>query len=394
MVAVEVPHAMLERLVVRASREVQFVSALSPIDAHRERERLVAAAEAGRIAAPQWSYAPRSHFELRRALDAAERELAGRSCDPLELLYLERIRELSIEAALCAAAGTSDVVRLAAQRFPSPPPSIAEAARRLCAAWLLETAPPPSGGPALASGRVRQAHCARAGGGPLVPSDSDDPRSLLSHMRTAVGRSRLPFAVLPRAALAPLAATGERVILIATGRLLSEEDALRTVLHEIEGHAKPRARAAAAAVTLFAAGTARGVDDQEGRALLLEEAAGMLGASRRRQLAARHLAVEAMLGGATFDDVVQMLMRDHGFGAADAVVLAERVFRGSDGQRPGLGRERVYLHSLLRVRAHLEKYPDDAAVLACGQVAVEAASVLRDLVPRGPGLEFPFIADP
>jgi hypothetical protein len=199
-------------------------------------------------------------------------------------------------------------------------------------------------------------------------------------MRQAVGRRRLPFSVVAQPALAPLSATGEQVILVACGRRVREEDAVRTVLHEVEGHACPRARALGAPIAIFRAGTARGTDDQEGRALLLEERAGLLGRRRRRQLAARHRAVEGMLGGASFAEVARLLVGAHGLDPADAVLAAERVFRGGDGERPGLGRERVYLESFSRVRAHLDAHPEDEEVLAAGQVAVDAVGVLREWV--------------
>jgi hypothetical protein len=87
-----------------------------------------------------------------------------------------------------------------------------------------------------------------------------------------------------------------------------------------------------------------------------------------------------MTDGATFADVAPALASEHGLDALQAVVVAERVFRGGDGVRPGLGRERVYLEALVRVRAHLESRPEDEAVLATGQVAVDAAPALRALL--------------
>jgi hypothetical protein len=351
----------IERLLVQATHEVQLLAALTPVDAREERARLTQAVQDRRPATPRWSYPPPAAAlgELVRALDAAERELEA-ATSPLERLALARIRELSLEAALCGAAGTDRVGDLARQRFARADAGVEREVTALCATWLAE-APTQQEGLRIAS-------------------DADDARSLLSRMRAAVGERRLPFAVVTRAALAPLAATGERVILIATGRLLSDEDARRTVLHEVEGHAMPRARAAGATLVLFRAGTAGGCDDQEGRALLLEQRAGYLGPARRRQLAARHRAVEAMLDGAAFGDVTRMLVDAHGLDATEAVLVAERAFRGSDGLRPGLGRERVYLEALVRVRKHLAARPEDEEVLACGQVAVGACEVLRSYV--------------
>jgi hypothetical protein len=349
---------VVERLVLQAARDVQMLGALTPVDAHRERERLVGALRAGSPIAPRWRYAPASHDGLRRALDAAEGALAGHAESAIDRLYLERVRELSLEAALCAAAGTARVASLANERFAPRDEAAGRAASALCAHWLADDG--------------------AAGSRPeTLASDDRDARSLLSRMRAAVGRLRLPFSVVVHPALAPLAATGDGVILVAAGRPVSEEDAERTVLHEIEGHARPRARATQASLALFRAGTARGIDDQEGRALLVEERAGMLGGRRRRQLAARHRAVEAMLGGATFGDVAVMLAREYGHDALQAIVVAERVFRGGDGTSPGLGRERVYLDAFVRVRAHLASHPEDEAVLAAGQVAADAVAALR-----------------
>ncbi len=350
----------VERLVLAASREVKVLAALTPVEAARERARLVGELRAGRRPVPCWTYAPWKHDDLRHALDAAEGALTTGRETPFDALYLGRVRELSLEASLCASAGKTSIAELAHTRFAPADPSVAAAASALCASWLDEPVTPSTG--------------------PLIASDDPDPRSLLSRMRAAVSRLRLPFRVVASPSLAPLAAIGERVILVATGRLLPEEDAVRTVLHEVEGHARPRTTAQHAGSLLFEVGTARGIDDQEGRALLLEERAGLLGPRRRRQLAARHLAVEAMLGGASFADVAELLVKVHGLDAVDAVVIAERAFRGGDGTFPGLGRERIYLETFVRVRARLAAHPDDEHVLASGQVALESIDVLRPLV--------------
>jgi hypothetical protein len=347
------------RLVLHASRAVQVLGALTPVDAHRERARLVEALASGRPASPRWRYAPWEGDDLRRALDTAERVLARDAGSEVEVLYLERLRELSLEAAICAAAGTPQVARLARERFAPADERDALEASALSTAWLSE---PVSGAPAE-----------------TIPSDDAHPRSLLSLMRAAVGRERLPFSVVAQPTLASLAATGDGVIFVAVGRPVSAEDAARTVLHEIDGHALPRARAMASATTLVRAGTARGVDDQEGLALLLEERAGWLGARRRRQLGARHRAFEAMTTGACFDEVATTLVRELAIDPHQAVAVTERVFRGGDGRRPGLGRERVYLEAFVRVGAHLAAHPEDEDVLAAGQIAARAARVLRPL---------------
>jgi hypothetical protein len=352
--------ASIKRLVLQAAAEVRPLAALTPVNARQERHRLTRELARHGAPMPRWTYVPRKYDELQRALACAERTLGGDVANPLQQLYLDRVRELSLEAALCSAAGTPRIARLANERYASAEAAHVEAAAGLCEAWLGEKSAPESG--------------------ELLATEADDPRSLLSRMRAAVGRLRLPFTVVLTENLAPLAATGERVILVASGRAISDEDAARTVLHEIEGHVRPRMRAYQTRSSLFHVGTARGVDDQEGRALLLEDRAGWLGARRRRQLALRHWVVGAMARGATFADVARTLVDDHGLTECEAVVAAERAFRGGNGAYAGLGRERVYLESFVRVRTHLAARPEDERVLCSGQVGIDAIEALRPFV--------------
>jgi hypothetical protein len=170
---------------------------------------------------------------------------------------------------------------------------------------------------------------------------------------------------------------------------VTKEDVERTVMHEIEAHAIPRSRAAQGRFAIFQIGTARGIDDQEGFALVLEERHNFLSPRRERELAARHLAVEAMDGGATFTDAVQQLIKEHAVGPRESVLVAERVYRGGDGISPGLGRERIYLEAFLRVKSHLAKSPTDEGVLTSGQISLDAIPVLAVYVRKARGTEPP-----
>ena len=340
----------VDRPLARAAAEVRLLGAVTPTNAERERTRMIAEVEAGGDARPRWEYA-RAHDSVREHLAEAEAALRGET-GALAEAYAARVAEVRLEAEMATVAGTPRLGALARRRFAAS--SFASAASELARQWI--AAPPDS---------QRE----------TIRSDAPDPRSLLSRMRAAVGERKLPFSVVARDGLAPLAATGERTILVACRRDVTEEDALRTVLHEIEGHAMPRVRARSRAIGLFGIGTARGADEQEGYALLLEERAGFATPRRRRQLAARHLAVEAMLGGATFADVTRMLV-DRGIDARAAVLAAERAFRGGDGACAGLGRERVYVEALLRVRAHLDAHSEHESVVSSGQVAIGSIDAL------------------
>jgi hypothetical protein len=351
----------VEESMLRAAREVQVLAAATPENAAAERARITDALRRGDALCPRWTYRNgergRRMAELRQALEALASAVGA------DRVLAERARELAVEAALCEAVGTRALANLAEERFGQAKPEVKREASRTCARWLEEPRE-------IATGE-------------MMASDDPDPRSLASRLRAEVGRLRLPFAVVIQPALAPLAATGDRVILVAAGRPTTERDVARTVLHEIEGHVLPRARALEASLLLLRIGTARGVDDQEGRALLLEERAGLLCARRRRHLALRHRAFEAMVEGATFADVTRELTGARGLEPEYAVIVAERVFRGGDGVHPGLGRERVYLESLVRVRAHLAAHPEDEAVLASGQVGLDAVGAVRAALSLG-----------
>lgn len=363
-----------ERLLIEAVRSVRLLGSVVPRNAPQERVRIMAALEAGQSVNPRWTYARTDHTLLRKALARAGQSLAAEP-HPFAQLYAARARELEVEAALASEAGTAVLGALARARFRSLSPQAAGEATILARKWMAE------GYEAAGSDTVPAEE--------LLLSDAPVPGSLLTRMREEVGRLHLPFAVVVQPSLAALAATGESHILVAAGRMTRREDVERTVMHEIEAHAIPRARAAQARLAIFQIGTARGIDDQEGLALVLEERGNFLSPRRKRELAARHLAVEAMDGGATFADALSALVKEHGLSVADAVLVAERAFRGGDGTSPGLGRERIYLEAFLRVGEHLRKKPTDEGILTSGQVSLDAIPVLSPLVRKARPTEPP-----
>lgn len=351
----------------RAARATRLLAAVAPRSSPDARARRVRELRAGTLTAPRWTYTRPDLGEGPAISRAARDELHRLASTELAGLYGARLDEIESEQAMMAAVGTARLGELARARFASASTSVARAATALATEW------------------IGDAPIARSA--PGLMSDALDSRSLVSRMRAEVGRLRLPFRVVVDDALGALAATGERTIFIAKGRTTDDEDVARTVMHEVLAHAAPRARAAELTPGIFAIGTARGTDDQEGLALVLESRHGFLTPRRRRELAARHVAVMWMLDSATFVDVANKLSSDHAFPADEALRVAERAFRGDDGTRAGLGRERVYLESFVRVGAWLEASPEDEAVLSAGQVALDAVTVLRPFVatPRQRG---------
>jgi hypothetical protein len=363
-----------------ATEQIQLIRSLTPRNADAELCALEQDYRAGHRRLPDWQYQP---SKLRPELLKGLEQLAGHLDvvdSPLSRIYAARARELALEGALIEEVGTaglSDKARLRFVGSSADDDALAHEARSLALSWL---------SPAGARVSPDQDSPGEAAGPALVRScDHANPESLVSAMARGVGRAHLPIRVIVQPGLASLAATGDGFIVVAEGRWLSARATARTVLHEIAGHALPRARASAQPLRIFALGTARGVDDQEGRALLIERAAGFLDYERRTELALRHLGAELALAGASLVDTVDLLLSKEAT-LATALRIAVRVHRGGSG-RGGLGREVVYLTALLRVERALVHDRSSAVerVMSCGRVAAAVAPVLAEAVHHAAG---------
>jgi hypothetical protein len=183
----------------------------------------------------------------------------------------------------------------------------------------------------------------------------------------------LPVRLEIRPNQAAAASVGEGFIGLRPGLWHSEREVRRIVLHEIEGHARPRVLAQREPLALFRIGAARSSDDEEGRALLLERRARVLEGSRRRELARRHLAAERVRAGASFVGTVSELI-ERGQDIESSVEAACRAFRGG-----GLGREYVYLSALARVQRVFADEPELERWLERGRLSIAAARALAAL---------------
>lgn len=348
-------------LLESASREVRLLSAATPKNLLEERVRLARALESGTEATPRWLYTKLDVGATRVRLARLVRALETVD-EPLARHYRARAEELELECRFVANVGFRSVEALARERFAG---ATDDPGLRHALAFVKEA----SDGATTTNGAGRDS----AKSNDLLASDDPSPRSLASRMKQELGARRLPFAVRVVPGLSALAATGETYVLVASGRPTRPEDVERTVLHEIEGHVLPRVRAREGHVPLARFGTARGSDDQEGYALLLEERGGFLGPRRMRELCARRLAIAYAMAGATYMESARKLHEDHGFDPLDAVRVAERAYRGGDGNCLGLARDRPYLESWLSIREAAERDPRLLEVLAKGQISLEAA---------------------
>jgi hypothetical protein len=338
------PFQNARELLLRAEGEIALLDRVQPSNAVAEREALLAAWGSGKPRAPRFEYRPRPSLRvLRASLEATAQklEVAG----SLGLLYAARARELETEASLVEYIDTDEFRERAAQRYAVEASADADAADAWAAHWI-----------DASDERSTVLH---------KSDDRADPRSLFSALeRGTVG---LPVRVEIRPNQAAAASVGEGFIGVRPGLWHSEREVLRIVLHEVEGHARPRVAAQREPLGLFRVGSAGSSDDEEGRALLLERRARVLEGARRRELARRHIAARNVRAGASFVGTVTELL-SLGQDIASAVEATCRAYRGG-----GLAREYVYLVALSRVTRAFETEPELESWFERGRVSVSAA---------------------
>ncbi len=313
------PIAALSERLGALGRAWPLVAAVSPLNWSSELARLAAARAAGQPAVARFVYPanrpdrdlPARLLDLGAALDDED--------DPAAAGLARRARELALELGLILSVETGDFVPLARLRFAS---SSDDDTRALGWATL-----PVAEAPAAAH----------------RSDDEGDPGSLVAQVRAALAEHALPGRVVLRDDLPSLAACGDGTVLIARGRMTSADTARRTALHEVAGHLRPwweRQNGRRLA------DRDRGESDlEEGHAIWLEQAAGLLDDRRRQELGRRHVAACLAHDGASLDAITDH-MEALGSQPADALRLAARARRGG-----GLGRERVYLPSLWKIEA-------------------------------------------
>jgi hypothetical protein len=326
----------LDSVIRGVSTRFPLLSGVTPQNSAREHARLVAAWTRGEELSPAWE-PPAIDRVLLTSTQRVLGELLARIERPTGWLsiYRERLIELTRDLEVIDAAFSEDLPRAAAARFTT----------RL------------TDGDAIAE---RFAKATSNDDEELILTDDDtDPRSLLSRMRARISELRLPVRVLTRERVGSLAAAGDGVVIVAKNRRVPVREIERVVLHEIEGHVLPRERGRSLPHGIETLGSAGASEDEEGRALLLEERASLLSPERQRMLAARHVAARMTIDGATFVDVVRRLREM--VSLTDALAITARVMRGGYTRGrdvvSGMARERVYLPAYARVARAVQADP-------------------------------------
>jgi hypothetical protein len=334
------------RALARIENEVRLVGRAAPADVGLEIARLMREFTRGtRITLGGVRGAPAALGETRRSL--ARLATISAELGPLGELHAARARELELEARLAEALRTSGVRALAAERFPGP----SAARARECDAFVSESL----SAPVRLSPELHRT------------DDYGDPKSLVARLGARARELGLSLRIDVRKDQVAVAATGHGLVCVRPGVLLSAHAAERVAAHELLAHALPRARARHAPWALLSVGTRGAGEDEEGRALLIEERSGSFDAERRRSLALRHVSALGVRSGAEPTETLRELVT-LGAPLEQAAELTLRVHRGG-----GLGRELVYLPAYFAMRSALAGEPGLERWLERGRLDLDTA---------------------
>ncbi len=147
--------------------------------------------------------------------------------------------------------------------------------------------------------------------------------------------------------------------------------------HEVSVHVLTCINGRAQGLGIFGDGLAGYEGIQEGLGVFAEFAVDGLTDARLRLLAARVVAVDAMLQGATFTECHRLLAGEHGFSHRGAFNIAARVYRSG-----GLAKDAIYLRGLRAVFDFLAT-GRDLDPFWFGKIAAHHVPVVDELRARG-----------
>ncbi|MGI9038554.1 MAG: flavohemoglobin expression-modulating QEGLA motif protein, partial [Gemmatimonadota bacterium] len=147
--------------------------------------------------------------------------------------------------------------------------------------------------------------------------------------------------------------------------------------HEVGTHVVTWMNGRSQPLHIFRTGLAGYEQMQEGLAVLAEYLVGGLTPGRLSLLAARVVAVERMVRGASFIEIFDELTGVYGLGSRTAFTATMRVTRGG-----GLTKDAVYLRGLQEVIGYLRD-GGDLELLYIGKIALAHVPVAQELLYRG-----------
>ena len=340
----------VDRKLLRVSAAFDLLLSVSPINS----EQAYAQFKADKFEAePVFRYRP-----LTVDPDLAKRDLYAidmrRVEDPvLEQLFSEKRRELDQQLTLLACRNTVDFPFISLTLYGPVEPAL------LASALEILGNVPTGGGSGDAIGADSVCKAARA----LIA----DYRAIDPGFSGRVDvRQDIP---------AGLMVSGRTLMISRSTRMPAHRlDAL--LQHEVSVHLLTCVNGDAQGLKIFRTGLAGYEGVQEGLGVFAEAAVGGLTPTRLRLLAARVVAVHAMIAGASFIEAFRML-RDQGLGSRMAFNVAARVYRSG-----GFSKDAIYLRGFQDVLAMLAA-GNDLAPFWFGKIGVQHVPVIEELAARG-----------
>ncbi|MEO7244973.1 MAG: flavohemoglobin expression-modulating QEGLA motif protein [Rubrivivax sp.] len=305
----------------RISRSFDFLLGISPINTVQAFENFRAA---GCDVDPDFRYRPLpiSPEDQKRRLYAIDIRAVE---DPvLETLFREKQREIDHQLMMLQCRNTADF-RLASLMLYGPvEPRLLSDARS-----LLDRSDPQHVGNLDAE--MIDCHVVRAAAEQLVQRYRDRFPGFTAE-------------VCLREDIAPGLMVSGQSLLISTATRMRRDRLDALLQHEVSVHLLTCVNGNAQGLTIFGTGLAGYEGIQEGLGVFAEYAVGGLTRARMRLLAARVLAVDAMLSEAGFVDTFRLLHRRNGFSERGAFNICARVYRSG-----GLTKDAIYLRGLKQV---------------------------------------------
>lgn len=186
---------------------------------------------------------------------------------------------------------------------------------------------------------------------------------------------KIPLSVKVKDNVTGLIVSGPELSVGATLNI-SEERVQALIQHEVGTHLLTYCNGHRQPLHLMYAGLAGYEQLQEGIAVLAEFLVGGLNVNRLRLLAARVVAVNALIHGADFIECYDMLCKQYGFCGKNAFNITMRVFRGG-----GYTKDAIYLKGLIQVLNFI-KEGGEITHLYSGKFALEHLPLIEELEHR------------
>jgi uncharacterized protein (TIGR02421 family) len=164
---------------------------------------------------------------------------------------------------------------------------------------------------------------------------------------------------------------------VSTATLMPAHRVEPLLHHEVGVHLLTYVNGSKQGLGIFKRGLAGYEGVQEGLGVFAEWVVGGLTRARLRLLAARVVAVDAMIDGGDFISVFRILRREHGFSSQAAFLIAARVFRGG-----GFAKDAIYLRGFKAVLDMLAA-GQSLDPFWYGKIATRHLAMVAELAERG-----------